>query len=237
MGGCTTKARTHLRFNPVLLSGDIEENPGPEDYQVDPRLVPLILEALGSPPPVGDAFARPHNALFRQRWGVEADAFVHSWRPSLLGPLWLNPPFSQLSAVEQKIRREGAYVVLICPGWRRVLPSLMELSTCHYRLPDGPTFRRAGRELLPQRDWPTYALLINHTPNPRVHTPLLSCGDVESNPGPEAGPCAFASLEVYLIAERMTDLFTIQTIVDFENGPASSTTPGAIQLSTVQCGL
>ena len=133
-------------YNALLVAGDVEPNPGPDDYQVDPPLVPVILEALGCPRPIGDAFARPHNALFRQPWGPEGDAFARSWRTSLLGPLWLNPPFHPLHRVEEKIRREGAYVVLICPGWRNTLPPLLALSTRHFLLPTGPTFRREGRE-------------------------------------------------------------------------------------------
>ena len=154
-----------IRYNGLLMAGDVEANPRPDDYQVNPPLIPLILEGLQCPTPIGDAFARPHNALFHQPRGAQGDAMSRSWRTSLLGPLWLNPPFHMLGDVERKIRKEGAYVILICPGWRKVLPGLLAISKRHYRLPPGPTFRREGRDLLPQRDWPTYALLIDHCPD------------------------------------------------------------------------
>ena len=43
----------------------------------------------------------------------------------------MNPPFHRLGDVERKIRKEGAYVILICPGWRKVLPGLMANSKRH----------------------------------------------------------------------------------------------------------
>ena len=141
-----------IRYNALLKDGDVDPNLGPDDYQVDPALVPQILEALQCPTRIGDEFARPHNALFRQPWGARGDAFSKSWRTSLLGPLWLNPPFQLLHLVEQKIHSEGAYVVLICPGLRRVLPPLKALSKRHYRLPKGPTFRTERKDLLPEPD-------------------------------------------------------------------------------------
>ena len=94
-----------IRYNALLMAGDIEANPGPDDYQVNPPLIPLILEGLQCPTPIGDAFARPHNALFHQPWGAQGDAMSRSWRTSLLGPLWLNPPFHMLGDVERKIRK------------------------------------------------------------------------------------------------------------------------------------
>ena len=121
-----------ITYSGLLRAGDIKANPGPDDYQVKPPLIPLILAGLQFPAPIGDAFARPHNALFRQPWGPQGDSMSRSWRTSLLGPLWLNPPFHMLGDVERKIREEGAYVILICPGWRSVLPCLMALSKRHF---------------------------------------------------------------------------------------------------------
>ena len=163
----------------ILTCGDVEANPVPDDYQVDPRLIPIILHNLGCASPIGDAFSKPHNALFRQPWGENVDAFTRSWRSSLLGPLWLNPPFTKLPEVERKIRTEGAYVILICPGWRAVLPPLMALSTRHFRLPPGPTYRRNGKYLLPEPKWPSYALLINHSPARPASSPPLCRGYIE----------------------------------------------------------
>ena len=162
-----------------------------------------------------------------------------SWRTSLLGPLWLNPPFNMFGDVEKKIRKEGAYVILICPGWRSVLPGLMALSKRHYRLPPGPTFRREGRELLPQRDWPTYALLIDHCITGGVHKPVLQCGDVESNPGPGGGPSGHPTLRTFLLSQQMTDMFSVEVERRAEAGPSGSrrTRLGLIQRVTCElCG-
>ena len=86
-------------------------------------------------------------------------------------PLWCNPPFVLLPAVEEHIRHKGAHLLMLCPGWREALPGFWALSTQQYRLPHGPTFRRQPGPPLPARDWPVWVLLIRH--DPRVARSLL----------------------------------------------------------------
>ena len=49
-------------------------------------------------------------------WSREDDAFTKDW--SSCGLLWCNPPFSLLGEVVNKLEREGAECILICPEWR-----------------------------------------------------------------------------------------------------------------------
>ena len=119
-----------------MLSSGVEPNPGPgwrEDYQVHPSIIPSILEALRSPTPVADLFWEPHNLLFPPYPGKPPDAFKVSWNQLL--PLWANPPFQDLDKVQLKIEFEGAYIVLIVPAWRSVLPGLWRLSFRQHPLP------------------------------------------------------------------------------------------------------
>jgi hypothetical protein len=111
----------------LLLSGDMEPNPGPfpaqscllcpapgthpvpqgptEDYQLHPH---FFLEApgrLGTATPTLDAFAAPWNSQLPNFWCHHVDAFRQSWLGST--PLWANPPFSLLHLVLRHLQDRG----------------------------------------------------------------------------------------------------------------------------------
>ena len=48
-------------------------------------------------------------------------------------PVWENPPFSLLARVEEKILREGANILLLCPEWGGGVPAF-----------EGPGIQGAG---------------------------------------------------------------------------------------------
>ena len=45
------------------------------------------------------------------------DAFNLHWHPDNIGYFWANPPFSRLGEVADKVVRDGARGVVICPRW------------------------------------------------------------------------------------------------------------------------
>ena len=143
-----------------LLGTGIEANPGPdEDYQVDPALVPRIIQGLGCPTPRVDAFASGHNALWPLWWSFSDSAFSHCWQGD--APIWANPPFSMLAKVETHIATLGAHMVLICPEWGAIFRRLLAQAKASFRLPAGPVFRAVGGRLLPPPKWKVTALWID----------------------------------------------------------------------------
>jgi hypothetical protein len=63
--------------------------------------------------PVLDAFADEGNHRFPLWW---KDAFAEKWPQDRV--VWANPPFSMLSKVVDKIEKDQAKVLLVCPDWR-----------------------------------------------------------------------------------------------------------------------
>lgn len=63
--------------------------------------------------PVLDAFADAGNHRFPVWY---KDAFAVRWPQDEV--IWANPPFSMLQQVVEKIKRDGAKVLLVCPDWR-----------------------------------------------------------------------------------------------------------------------
>jgi hypothetical protein len=81
-----------------------------------------ILEGLQVPRPAIDAFSWARSKRFEKFWGPDSpicqDAFVTSWNVRYVGLLWMNPPFSQLGEVVQKIKSYQAHRVIGVPHWR-----------------------------------------------------------------------------------------------------------------------
>ena len=68
--------------------------------------------------PVVDAFASKGNQRLPQYWTKKDDAFQQDWSS---GILWMNPPFTQMDRVVQKILQDEAQGILIIPCWTRCL--------------------------------------------------------------------------------------------------------------------
>ena len=104
--------------------------------------------------PIRDCFASAQNKRFAQFWDKDDEAFTKSWSSGEL--LWMNPPFSMIPRVLEKIEAENANVVLIAPEWTRQpwWPKCVAMAGDSWVLPYGPTFQLAGtREPLPPRNW------------------------------------------------------------------------------------
>ena len=106
-----------------LSSGDVpavmNRSPRTERYMVRQPMVHDILVRLRAGTPTIDGFGDDKLHVWPRWWGpgsVEAeDAFTMNWSKEPL--LWLNPPFTLLNAVVQKLQEDQAVAILVMPHW------------------------------------------------------------------------------------------------------------------------
>ena len=129
-----------------------------ESYTVTNNIRDKIVNFAGFTPTV-DAFASETNKRFPKHW---EDAFGEDWSSEIL---WMNPPFSMLSDVLDKICLEQARGILVVPEW----PSqawyhvLGAISVDWWEIPhDLPLFQTEGGVPLPQKNnWHTRAVVFD----------------------------------------------------------------------------
>ena len=156
---CHASPSSAWTWQAILRAGDVEENPGPEDYQLLPTIFSQVLRdfaGAGCPSPYVDAFAAVHNALLPRFWTVKEDAFRHDWLANL--PIWANPPFSLYPRVLEKLKREGGHMLLLVPGWQAILPLFWDLAQLVYQLPPGPLFLLRGQVPMAAPHWRAFVL-------------------------------------------------------------------------------
>ena len=73
---------------------------------MDRSLIPAMMQAVGGLRPVFDLFTEAHNTVFGALSSPPPNAFAVDWNGER--PLWCNPPFVLLPAVEEHIRHKGA---------------------------------------------------------------------------------------------------------------------------------
>ena len=66
--------------------------------------------------PTIDAFANEANHVLPTFWTESCDAFNKAWSDKVL---WMNPPWSKLNEVINKLVMEQAKGILIAPIWKR----------------------------------------------------------------------------------------------------------------------
>ena len=228
----------------LLQDGDVESNPGPtgppgytEDYQLSPDIFRDVPRLLNCPHPWVDAFAAPHNCLIPTYWSANHSAFDRNWRSCLL-PIWANPPFSLLHRVLAKIRTEGAYMLLLCPAWEPTISEAKALAVRGHLLPRTKMFRKEGKALMPAPKWGVWILLIDYYP-PRSGRglSLLSCGDIESNPGPRQGPsaCSWDPLWNFMQDHMLDDWVHVIMFEPPEMGPSGGLDTGSFLWFDATC--
>ena len=76
-------------------------------------------------------------------------------------------------------------MILLCPDWEPTISRARALCVRSHLLPPTELFRKQGKTLMPAPKWRTWVLLIDYEPprSGRGSAPL-TCGDIESNPGP-----------------------------------------------------
>ena len=112
--------------------------------------------------PVVDAFAEKENARFPKYWDNKADAFKQDWGKH---KLWLNPPYSRLPEVVEKIMRDQASGIFIAPVWPRQswFHVLSNVAVTWWDLPpDKSVFMtRGGITLPPRGSWRVRAVVFD----------------------------------------------------------------------------
>ena len=130
----------YIRSAENVFADALSREEDDEDWQLHPRLFEDYEDRWG--PHTIDRFASANNThctRFNSRWldpKTEAvDALARPWRvhpvTGALERSWLNPPWSELPDVIQKLREEGAAATVVAPCWASAswFPDLMEMST------------------------------------------------------------------------------------------------------------
>ena len=121
-----------------------------EHYTVCKEWMDRILQWSDLTPEI-DVFATVQNARFEKHWTVEDDAFIQDWSQSTL---WINPPFSRLTSVVDKIVLEASHGVMIVPVWTRFdwWALLGHIAVNWWDIPpDAPFFQDENGNMLPPR--------------------------------------------------------------------------------------
>ena len=132
-----------------------------ETYAVTPEWFRKIVNFSDLDPTV-DAFASEGNQLLDRFWTKSENAFEQNWSSEVL---WINPPFSKMELVVQKILLEQAEGILIIPCWERHLwfTVLESIAVKWLDIPhDVQLFRSIhGRPLKQRSGWRTRAVVFN----------------------------------------------------------------------------
>ena len=136
-----------------------------EDYAVDRSIFESLTQIAGFTPRM-DLFGSAENKLckaFISRYfevgAYAVNAFsIPDWG-ELPGPLWINPPWSELPRVIQRLVRDRPRAILIVPYWQGApwWPSASTLGSV--LVLDGPIFTQ-GQVLLKAPKWRTAAILL-----------------------------------------------------------------------------
>ena len=84
-----------------------------DDWKLNPDLFSYVSKQFGECSI--DAFASENNSHLERFWTKKADVFSKNWGKE--PRLWINPPFSMINEVIQKIKEDGATATLITPNW------------------------------------------------------------------------------------------------------------------------
>ncbi len=104
---------------------------------------------------------------------------------SAAGFLWVNPPWHYLPGILRKLRKDCAQAIVIVPDmdWQTIL-AIKALAVQTLCLGPGMMFRRRPHlPFLPLPSWTVSACLFWPQATTWLKN-LVTCGDVESNPGP-----------------------------------------------------
>ncbi len=177
-------------LSPTLDSPAPSPRHRPEDlfggrgtYQLDPRVVFGLVQWFHKGPPIRDAFANAENHQFPNFWTPHDNAMSKDW--SAAGFLWVNPPWHYLPGILRKLRKDCAQAIVIVPDmdWQTIL-AIKALAVQTICLGPGMMFRRRPHlPFLPLPSWTVSACLFWPQATTWLKN-LVTCGDVESNPGP-----------------------------------------------------
>jgi hypothetical protein len=144
-----------------------EERWRSEEYAVTVRRMNHILAHLDVKfeDLVVDAFANQWNHRVRVWFGpggIVEDAMTANWKG--IGLMWMNPPYSKLAEIIDKIDRERARCVLVVPAWTTEpwWTKLQQMIYKKYWYRVGTSiFELNGREVEGVK-WPVVACVVDH---------------------------------------------------------------------------
>ena len=110
-----------------------------EEYSFRQKAFHQAVESLGVGVPLLDVSASHKNSQCVEYWGEGDDAFSKSWAGK--GLLWVNPPFSRLDEVVNKITTEAAKCLLVCPDW----PGTKWFKVAQKNMTKAPFFQTGSR--------------------------------------------------------------------------------------------
>ena len=119
-----------------------------EAYSITDDWFSRVVDWAGITPTV-DALASKQNMRLPNYWTAHHDAFQKCWKWDIL---WMNPPFSKLNQVLEKILRDEAQGILLIPVWpsRVWFHALSRLAVKWWDLPrDQPIFMSEAKRILP----------------------------------------------------------------------------------------
>jgi hypothetical protein len=105
-------------------------------------------------------------------WDVHNSAFDRNWKAQ--GLLWVNPPFQLLPQVVDKLEKEQATALLLCPEWPTATwwDKVKKMSTRSYYFPKGSRLFEDDKGRLGPTRWGVWVMYINpsegHTKRVRV---------------------------------------------------------------------
>ena len=132
-----------------------------ETYTVIDQVRDHVCAFAGFTPSI-DAFAEKGNARCPLYWDKKIDAFQQNWG---LHKLWMNPPFSRLPEVVDKIFEDEASGILIIPVWpsQTWFHLLGSVAVTWWDLPpQQPVFMtKGGTVISPRTSWRTRAVVFD----------------------------------------------------------------------------
>lgn len=175
--------------------------------------------------PTIDVFASRRNKRLDSFWTQDSSAFMKSWKHDVL---WMNPPFSKLNNVLEKILQDEAQGILLVPLWpsRLWFQALSRIAVKWWDLPKKvPIFQTEDGKPLPPRSWTTRAVVFNAIGalNRKDHGSTWYCYQ-EEGVFPKEATC---HKEVCSIMPTQTDIVAhlgpLQTFTQYEYAPTFAT--------------
>ena len=130
-----------------------------ESFTVTDEWFKIIVSWSDLQPEV-DAFASSRNKKLPSFWTAGSSAFLKYWKHNVL---WLNPPFSKLNSVVEKILQDEAQGILLVPVWpsRLWFHALSRIAVKWWDLPKEAIFQTEDGKLLPPKPWTVRAVVFN----------------------------------------------------------------------------
>ena len=139
-----------------------------QQYAVQKSFVNDIVMRMDAGKPLIDCFANANNKRFEHHWGpggIATNAFEELWMYDMVGLLWMNPPYSEIPRVIEKIRRDRAKVIAVLPDWpgKQWYQEVWKMVKKYNFYPIGTEFFELNGRPDRLKKWGVWAMLIDTT--------------------------------------------------------------------------